>query len=94
MPSICIFVCMKKFLTAAIKDEHTSNDLLQSDSSFLLRNSMMKNTTSSLIIEIQLFACSLHKKFALFCAPFYLWYGIEMFSDYALLLEVTILVGN
>ena len=43
MPSICIFVCMKMFLTAMIKDEHTSNDLLQSDSSFLLRNNMMTN---------------------------------------------------
>ena len=41
------FVCMKMFLTAVIKDEHTSNYLLQSDSSFLLRNSMMTNTTSS-----------------------------------------------
>ena len=47
MPSICIFVCMKMFMTAVIKDEHTSNDSLQSDSSFLLRNSMMTNTTSS-----------------------------------------------
>ena len=47
MPSICIFVCMKMFLTAVIKDEHTSNDLFQSDSSFLLRNSLMTNTTSS-----------------------------------------------
>ena len=26
MPSICIFVCMKMFLTAVIKDEHTSHD--------------------------------------------------------------------
>ena len=41
MPSICFFVCMKMFLTAVIKNEHTSNDLLQSDSSFLLRNNMM-----------------------------------------------------
>ena len=39
-PSICIFARLKMFLTAVIKDEHTSNDLLQSDSSFLLRNSM------------------------------------------------------
>ena len=37
-----------------IKDEHTSNDSLQSDSSFLLRNNTMTNTSSSLIIEIQL----------------------------------------
>ena len=35
------FVCMKRFLTAVIKDEHTSNDSLQSDSFFLLCNSMM-----------------------------------------------------
>ena len=41
------FVCMKMFLTAVIKDEHDSDDSLQSDSSFLLRNSMMTNTTSS-----------------------------------------------
>ena len=47
MPSICIFDCMKMFLTAVIKDEHTSNDSIQSDSSFLLRNRMMTNTSSS-----------------------------------------------
>ena len=47
MPSICIFVRMKLFLTAMIKDELTLNDSLQSDSSFLLRNNMMTNTTSS-----------------------------------------------
>ena len=41
------FVCMKMFLTAVIKDEHVSDDSLQSDSSFLLRYSMMTNTTSS-----------------------------------------------
>ena len=40
-------VCMKMFLTATIKDEHASDDSLQSDSSFLLRNSMITNTTSS-----------------------------------------------
>ena len=28
---ICVFVCMKMFLTAVIKDEPTSNDSLQSD---------------------------------------------------------------
>ena len=39
-PSICIFGCLKMFLTAMIKYEHASKDLLQSDSSFLLRNSM------------------------------------------------------
>ena len=36
MPSICIFVSVNMFLTAVIKDEHTSNDSLHSDSSFLL----------------------------------------------------------
>ena len=92
MPSICIFVCMKMFLTAMIKDEHTSNDSLQSDCSFLLRNSMVTNTTSSFFVEIQLFACSLHRKFALFCIPYYLLYGIEIFREYVLLLDVTILV--
>ena len=30
MQSICIFDCMKMFLTAVIKVEHASNDLLQS----------------------------------------------------------------
>ena len=45
-PSICIFVCLKMFLTAVIKDEHASNDLSKSDSSFLLRNIMKTNTTS------------------------------------------------
>ena len=43
----CIIVCMKLFLTVVIKDEHTLNDLLKSDSSFLLRNNMMTSTTSS-----------------------------------------------
>ena len=81
------------FLTAVIKDEHISNDSLQPESSFLLRNSVT-NTTSSLIIEIQLFACSLQRKFAMFCTPYYLWYGIETFSDYVLLLDVTIQVVN
>ena len=52
------FVCLKMFLTAVIKIKHASNDLVQSDSSFLLCNSMQTNTTSSLIIEIQLYACS------------------------------------
>ena len=66
------FVCMKMFLTVVIKDEHASDDSLQSDSSFLLRNSIMTNITSSQIIEIQLFACNLHRKFALFCTPYYL----------------------
>ena len=44
---MCIFVCVKMFLTAVIKDEHASNDSLQSDSSFLFRNRMMTDTTSS-----------------------------------------------
>ena len=39
------FVCMIMFLTAVIKDEHASDDSLQSDSSFLLRNCMMTDTT-------------------------------------------------
>ena len=41
------FVCMQMFLTAVIKDEHASDDSLQLDSSFLLRNGMMTDTTSS-----------------------------------------------
>ena len=41
------FVCMKMFLTAVIKEEHASDDSLQSDSTFLLRNGMMTDTTSS-----------------------------------------------
>ena len=41
------FVCMKIFLTAVIKDKHAPDDSLKSDSSFLLRNSMMTDTTSS-----------------------------------------------
>ena len=41
------FVCMQMFLTAVIKDEDASDDSLQSDSSFLLRNGMMTDTTSS-----------------------------------------------
>ena len=47
MPSIRIFVCMKMFLTVMIKDEHTSNYLLQSDSFFLL--SAAKSLKSSFL---------------------------------------------
>ena len=32
-----VFVCIKMFLTAVIKDEHASDDSLQSDSSILFR---------------------------------------------------------
>ena len=42
---------MKMFLTALIKDEHTSNDLLQSDSSFLLRNNMMTKLPAAKSLE-------------------------------------------
>ena len=45
--SICIFVCLKMFLTAEILDEHASNDLFHLDFSFLLRNSMKTSTASS-----------------------------------------------
>ena len=76
------------FLT---KVEHASNDLLQSDSSFLLRNNFKTNTTS---IEIQLYACNLHREFALFCTPYYLRHSIEIFNDYSLLLGVTALVAK
>ena len=90
--AICIFVCLKMFLTAEIKDKHASNDLLHSDFSCLLRNSMKANTASSKIIEFQLYACSLHRKFALFSTPYYLHQGIEIFRDYSLLLDVAVLV--
>ena len=46
-PSICIFVCVKMFLTSVIKDEHASNDSLQSDFFFLFHNRMMTNPISS-----------------------------------------------
>ena len=49
------------YLTAVIKDEKASNDLLQSHSSFLLRNNMKTNTTSSLVIEIQFYTYILHR---------------------------------
>ena len=45
--SICIFVCLKMFLTVVIKDKQVSNDLLQSDFFFLLHNSMKTNNTCS-----------------------------------------------
>ena len=80
-----VFVSLKMFLTGVIKDKHASNDLLQSVSSFLLRNNMKTNTTSSLIIEIQLNAYNLHMEFALFCTPYYLRHGIDIFSDYILI---------
>ena len=43
-------------------------------------------------MAIQPYACNLHRKFALFCTPYYLRHGIEIFSDYSLLLDVTVLV--
>ena len=47
--AIRLYFCfyMKMFLTAMIKDEHTSNVSLRSDYSFLLCNSMMANAVSS-----------------------------------------------
>ena len=36
-------------------------------------------------------AYNLHIKFALFCTPYCLQHGIEIFSDYSLLLAVTVL---
>ena len=80
-PSICIFVCLKVFLTAVIEVEHASNDLLHSDSSLLLRNSMKTNTTSSYFIEIQNYACKLLSNFALLCTPYYMRHGLEIFGD-------------
>ena len=91
MPSIFIFVFMKMFLPALIKDEHTSNDSLQSDSSFPLRNSIMTKLPAARSLQFSFFSCSLHRKFALFCTIFYLCYDIEILSDYVLLLDVTIL---
>ena len=46
-PSIIVFVCVKMFLTAKIKDEYASNDSLQADSSFLFRNRMMTNPSAA-----------------------------------------------
>ena len=43
--AIHLYFCM--FLTAVIKVKHASNDLLQSDSSFLLCNTMKTYSTSS-----------------------------------------------
>ena len=53
---------------------------------------MKTNTTSSKIIEIQLYAYNLHRKFALFCTPYYLQHRIEIFSIYSLLQDVTVQV--
>ena len=75
------FCLMKVFLTAAIKVEHASNDLLQSDCSFLLRYNMKTSTTSSEIIAIHFYACNLQfRKFAPFCTPYYLRHGIDFFQ--------------
>ena len=65
MPSICICVCMKMFLTVVIKDEHTSNDSLQSGTSFLLHNSMIAAKTlkfsflHAVYIEVRAALCAL-----------------------------------
>ena len=90
--SICISACLKMFLTTVIEVKQASDDLLYLDSSFLLCNSMKTKTTSSLIIEIQLYACNLHSKFAQFCTPYYLRHGIGIFSVHLLLLNVSVLV--
>ena len=48
---------------------------------------MSTNTTNSLFKEF-----NLHTKFALTCTPYYLRHGIEIFSDYSLPLDVTVLI--
>ena len=53
---------------------------------------MKTTTTSSKIIEIQLYAYNLHRKFALFCTPYYLRYRIEICSVYSLLQDITVQV--
>ena len=91
MPSICIYFWMKIFLTAVIKDEHTSNDSNQT-SLFCNVIAWWQTLPAAKSLKFSFYACSLHRKFALFCTPYFLWYGFEMFSDYVLLLDVTILV--
>ena len=53
---------------------------------------MKTNTTGSKIIEIQLYACNLHRKFALFCTPYYLRHRIEIFRVYSLLQDISVQV--
>ena len=59
MSSICIFVCMKIFLTAVIKDKHTSNDSLQSDSYLLFPYSILINTIVIYFFTLKFKGCGI-----------------------------------
>ena len=75
-----------------IKKNRIQKVLLHSESSFLLRNTIKTNTIGSLVIEIKLKACNLHTNFAMLCTLYYLRQSIEIFSDYSLPLDVTVLL--
>ena len=66
--------------------------LIQSDTSFFLSNNMKTCTISRLIKGIQLSKCNLGTEFAMLCTIYYLVYDSEIFSDYLLLQEVTVLL--
>ena len=86
--SICIIVCMKMFLRAEIKDKRTSNDSLKSDSSFLLRYSMMTAKLLKFSVLHAVYTESSHCSVRLTLCDTVL----KFFCDYVSLLDVTILV--
>ena len=70
-------------MTVATIEEWESKVLIQSDSSFLLRNHMKTSTISSLNKEIQLLACTLGTNFELRCMLYNLPQDTEIFSEYS-----------
>ena len=87
--SLYIFICLKMFLTAMIRDEHA---ICFTWAPLLCYVITWRQTLPAIEVETQLYACHLHRKFALFCMPYYLRHDIENFSDYLLLLDLTVLV--
>ena len=66
--------------------------MIQSDTSFFLRNRTKTCTISRLIKEIQLLTGNLGKAVAMLCTIYYLLYGSEFFSDFLFVQEVTVLL--
>ena len=78
-------------MTVATIEKWESKVLVQSGSSFLLRNHMDKNTISSLNKENQLIARNLGTNFEMRCTLYNLPQNTEIFSEYSFKLEVTVL---
>ena len=66
--------------------------LIQADNSFFLSNNTKTCTISTLIKGIKHLACDVGTEFAMLCTIYYLLYGSEIFSNYLVLQEVTVLL--